>query len=55
MNYCFIGSLIVNVVPFPNALCTDIIPVCSSTIFLAIDNPRPYPDASVLVRDVLTL
>ena len=39
----FSGSLTLKTVPFPFSDETSITPPCSSTIFLAIINPRPVP------------
>ena len=33
----------VNVVPSPGALFTEMVPSCSSTIFFATANPSPVP------------
>ena len=37
------GSVNVNLLPLPTSLSTQIFPLCSSTIFFAIANPRPVP------------
>ena len=44
------GSVTIKVEPLLTALFTAIDPLCDSTIFLAIDNPKPKP--SITDRDL---
>jgi len=37
------GSSMVKEVPLPTSLCTEIVPPCDSTIFLAVARPSPVP------------
>src|SRR5262245_22545868 len=49
-----VGSRTTNVVPTPNVLSTLMSPLCISTIFLAIDSPKPLPPSARL-RDLSAL
>ena len=47
------GSRILTTVPAPSTLSTEIVPLCASTISLAIESPSPVPPAPV-ERDLST-
>src|SRR5699024_12437965 len=52
-SYFPLCNLIITLVPFPNSLCTSILPPCDSTISFEMASPSPEPPFS-LDRDFST-
>lgn len=50
-----IGSVSVNLHPFPNSLSQNTVPPCLSIIAFTMDNPNPLPDGAPGVRALDTV